>query len=156
MLVKGAIGSSFLNPINPLTLSETHMRHSFRWWLFALNHYPNQCGISANWTIRNNIQLNLNPNWSTFLQEIFRLKMSPAIWRPFCIGRYLWMRSISTQIITLPHIKYSYWVSSMQWSFGIDGTKSQWSICVGDFICRIFHKQDLAFGVFATICFYCV
>ena len=46
--------------------------HWFRWWLVAClvpSHYLNQCWVIVIWTIRNEIQWDINRNSNIFMQE---------------------------------------------------------------------------------------
>ena len=50
------------------------------------SHYPNQCWLIVNWTLRNKLQWNSNRKTKLFIHENAFVKMSSAKWRPFCPG----------------------------------------------------------------------
>ena len=71
-----------LPPMPHICVSELG-HHWFRWWLVAcsaLSHYLNQCWFTANWTLENKFQWNLNHFHTRKCIWKWRLPK----WRPFC------------------------------------------------------------------------
>ena len=47
-------------------------QHWFRWWLVACSapsHYPNQCSLIVNWTLRNKLHWNSNRNCNILIDR---------------------------------------------------------------------------------------
>ena len=66
-------------------------QHWFRKWLVACSasapsHYLNQCWVTVNWTLRNNLQWNCNQNIKLFIHENESVKISSVKWWTFSPG----------------------------------------------------------------------
>ena len=75
-------------PLVPHICVNESGQHWFRWWLVAYSapsHYLNQCLDIVNCTFRNKIQWNFNRNIKFSFTKM-HLKISSAIWWPFCPG----------------------------------------------------------------------
>ena len=60
-----------LPPVLHICVSESG-QHWFRKWLVAYStpsHYPNQCWVIVNWTLKNKLQWNFNQTTKLFIQE---------------------------------------------------------------------------------------
>ena len=92
----------------------------FRQWLVACSapsHYPNQCSLIVNWTLRNKLQWKSKRNSIISFKKI-RLKMASAKWRPFYRGEDESNLSVHgcqwPQFHTQSHVRT--WISCMKWN----------------------------------------
>ena len=115
---KGVIIFCFQDSLNSLRPSDTYMRqrcnhHWFRQWLVAWSapsHYLNQCSNIVNWTLRNNLQWNLNRISFIFIQEnVFEnvvCKMAIISSRPQCVNKA--NTSLNPQVCSFTRHTYNF------------------------------------------------
>ena len=88
----------------------TSLVHVMTCRLSAPSHYPNQCWLVVEWTLKNKFRWNMNQNTAIYIQEM-HLKMLSTKRRTFCSGLMLSYQCRN------PHVKDKTVSPSLIWEF---------------------------------------